>query len=97
VAEDRPGVVLAQYPLTALRRIRLNGQDYKPRYVSFAKEPPRREERPDHGEVTRLSLEMDSETLEVDYRGVFGQHLGEVAAHTLHNLKAPADPLTVIS
>jgi len=96
VPEDRPDQVLVRYALSSLNRIRLDGADYQPRYVSFAKEPPRREVSPDRQAVTRLTLDLDGSTLEVVFRGVFGHHLGEVAAHTLYDLRQRKPTLPVI-
>ena len=97
VPEDRPDHVLARYFLASLNRIRLDGDDYQPRYVSFAKEPPRREVDPDRYAVTRLTLDLDGSTLEVVFRGVFGHHLGEVAAHTLYDLQGRKPALPMIT
>jgi hypothetical protein len=97
VPEDRPDHVLACYALASLVRIRLDGEDYEPRYVSFAKEPPRREQDPDRQAVTRLTLDLDGSTLEVVFRGVFGHHLGEVTAHTLYDLRRCKPALRVFT
>lgn len=97
VPEDRPDHVLARYALASVACIRLDGGDYQPHYVSFAKEPPRREVDPDRDAITRLTLDLDGSTLEVVFRGVFGHHLGEVAAHTLHQLRQQKPSLPVIS
>ena len=97
VPEDRPDHVMARYALASLVSIRLDGADYQPRYVSFAKEPPRREQDADRQAVTRLTLDLDGSTLEVVFRGVFGHHLGEVAAHTLHQLRQQKPSLPVIN
>jgi len=97
VPEKRPDQVLVRYALVSLTRIRLDGEDFQPRYVSFAKEPPRREKDPDREAVTRLTLDLDGSILEVVFRGVFGHHLGEVAAHTLHQLRQRKPSLPVIN
>ena len=97
VPENSPDQVLARYSLASLARIRLDGEDFQPRYVSFAKEPPRREVSPDRQALTRLTLDLDGSTLEVVFRGVFGHHLGEVAAHTLYDLRRQKPSLPVVN
>lgn len=97
VPENSPDQVLARYSLASLTRIRLDGEDFQPRYVSFAKEPPRREASPDRQAITRLTLDLDGSTLEVVFRSVFGHHLGEVAAHTLYDLRRRKPALPVIN
>jgi hypothetical protein len=100
---ERPDRPVARYPLSALDRLDLAGEAYRPRYVSFAKEPPRRELNPDRNAVCRLRLGLGADTLELDYHGVFARHLAETAAHTLHDLRrlsvaesAPAARLPVM-
>lgn len=97
VRADRPEQVLARYSLGSLQRLRLDDADYQPRYISFAKEPPRRESDADHEALTRLTLDLNGSTLEVSYQGVFGHHLGEVAAHTLHDLRRPKASFPVLT
>jgi hypothetical protein len=100
---ERPEKVLWRRGLAGIEAIELDGRVYQPRYVSFAKEPPRREEYPDPHAVSRLSVRFASEVLQLDYRGVFAAHLAEIAARTLHDLRRlavedprPAERLPVI-
>jgi hypothetical protein len=88
VPADRPDHVLARHRLSGLIYIRLDGEDYRPRYISFAKEPPRLDPNPDHNACSCLTLALDGSTLELDFQGVFAAHLAEVAAHTLYDLRA---------
>jgi hypothetical protein len=92
VAADRPDHVLARHRLGSLTRIRLEGEDYRPRYVSFAKEPPRFDSNPDHKACACLAMDLDGSTLELEFRGVFAAHLAEVAARTLYELRLPPPP-----
>jgi hypothetical protein len=87
VRAGRPEQVLARYPVADLDTITVEGQTYQPRYISFAKEPPRLDARANHHAVRRLTLRFGAESLELEYRGVFAAHLAEVAAHTLHDLR----------
>ncbi len=95
VPGDQPENVLARHTLDSLTRIRLDGSDYQPHYVSFAKEPPRREPQPVPETVARLHLDLGSTSLETEYRGVFARHLAEVAARTLHD-HAPRPPALAV-
>ena len=96
VPEDRPEVVLLRHSLDSLAGVRLDGCDYQPRYVSFAKEPPRREPQPVQSSVVHLRIDLGSNSLETEYRGVFARHLAEVAAHTLRDLARRRPALPVI-
>jgi hypothetical protein len=87
VAADRPDHVLARHRLESVRRIRLEGEDYRPRYVSFAKEPPRSDPDPNHQACAYLAVDFEGATLELEFRGVFAAHLAEVAARTLYELR----------
>lgn len=87
VRAGRPEQVLARYLVADLDTITVDGETYQPRYVSFAKEPPRLDENADHHAVRRLALRFGPARLELEYRGVFAAHLAEVAAHTLHDLR----------
>jgi hypothetical protein len=87
VRAARPEQVLARYAVADLDAITVEGETYQPRYVSFAKEPPRLDENADHHAVRRLALRFGPASLELEYRGVFAAHLAEVAAHTLHDLR----------
>jgi hypothetical protein len=85
--------IQARLPLAAMEQIRLDGESYRPRYVSFAKDPPRREQSVDRGAISRLAVSFAAgSALELEYRGAFARHLAEAAAHTLHDfgkLSAP--------
>ena len=87
VRAGRPEQVLARYAVADLDTITVDGETYQPRYVSFAKEPPRLDENADRHAVRRLRLRFGPASLELDYRGVFAAHLAEIAAHTLHDLR----------
>ena len=87
VRAGRAEQVLARYPVADLDTITVEGQTYQPRYVSFAKEPPRLDEHAHHGAIRRLALRFGPASVELEYRGVFAAHLAEVAAHTLHDLR----------
>jgi hypothetical protein len=95
--EDRPDYVLGRFPLAGIQRILVDGEEYRPRYISFAKEPPRRDPQADRRAKTRLALALPEAALEVEFRGVFARHLAEVAAHTLHDLKRTRPALPVIN
>jgi hypothetical protein len=101
VAETKPDQVRARFRLVEIEAILVEGQGYRPHYVSFAKAPPTRDERADRGATCRLEVRFAGEPLEVEYRGVFALHLAEVAAHTLYECKrvlarSPAAALSVI-
>lgn len=96
----RPEEICARYRLASLERILVDGEAFQPRYVSLAKEPPRREEAVDRDAVSRLLLRFDGDELALDFRGAFGRHLAEVAARTLYDLRQlalPAPALKVIA
>ena len=94
VTVKRPGDVLARYRLGGVEEILLEGESYKPRYVSFAKAPPQRGERPEHGARSQLALSFREKdgpaaALTLEYEGPFARHLAEVAAHTLYQMRMP--------
>jgi len=95
-AAGRPETVLARRRLGSVESIRVDGQDYRPQYVSFAKEPPRREEHPDREAVCRLEIRWTDSALEVSYRGAFARHLAETAAHSLWSLRKAGPALRVL-
>ena len=98
-AADQPARVLGRYRVADLAEIAVDGRTYVPRYVSFAKQPPRRDPAADPQAVCRLTLGFGSDVLEVQYQGVFSTHLAEVAARTLHDLRRLAvegQPLPVL-
>jgi len=91
-AAHQPERILERYSLARLEEIRVDGEPYQPRYVSFAKVPPRRETEVDRAAVSRLALVFASRRLDLEYDGPFARHLAEAAAHTLHDLrKLPLD------
>ncbi len=103
-AAESPGRKQWRWPLAEVKNIQIDGQDYQPRYVSFAKAPPARDHEADHSAACRLALHLDERNdrrLYFEYRGVFARHLAEVAAHTVYGCrvlaaKAPAPILRVI-
>lgn len=86
-ATARPERVERRYLLRELDQIQVDGEVYRPQYVSFAKEPPKRGDAADRQARSRLALRFGVETLELDYRGAFARQLAEAAAHTLHQLR----------
>jgi len=95
-AAARPDKVLARGRFDELQAVRLDGMPYAPRYVSFAKEPPRQEQQAVPAAVARLALAWGGRTIEVEYRGVFARHLAEVAAHGVWSMQRAATQLKVL-
>ncbi|HYM10229.1 MAG TPA: hypothetical protein VEU62_05840 [Bryobacterales bacterium] len=80
--------VKLRFALAGVDEIAVEGQEYRPQYVSFAKAPPQREQNPDRRAKRRLTIRFSlpdgaAGRLDLDYRGAFAQHLAEIAAHTL--------------
>ncbi len=92
---ERPEQVLARFGIAALDEILVDGEIYKPQYVSFAKAPPQRDQTVDRNATSRLRLRFGGEILELEYRGAFARHLAEVAAHTLYDLRRLSPPREV--
>lgn len=82
-----PAPVVVRFPLAELAAVRIDGKIYRPRYVSFAKEPPRREQTVDRDAACRLGLDFGARRLELEYRGTFARHVAEAAAHALDELR----------
>jgi len=87
VSALEPGPAQTRYNLSGLREIRVDGESYQPRYVSFAKAPPRRSEKVETGARSRLALEFEPDALQLEYQGAFARHLAEIAAHTLYDMR----------
>ncbi|MBI3694757.1 MAG: hypothetical protein HY238_07955, partial [Acidobacteria bacterium] len=83
-----PDRVEARYRIDSLEEIRVEGESFRPRnYVSFAKEPPRRDSAVDRDAACELVLSFATARLELQYRGAFARHLAEIAAHTLYQCR----------
>ena len=87
VPSGKPSDVLSRFPLAELNSIQVAGKEYQPRYVSFAKEPPGRDDTADHKAICRLLLRFQSGNLHLEYQGVFSRHLAETTAHALHETR----------
>lgn len=84
-----------RFALAGIDEIAVEGEEYQPHYVSFAKAPPQRERNPDRHAKRRLSIGFTLKDgakgrLDLDYRGAFAQHLAEIAAHTLSECRSAA-------
>ena len=85
--EGEPEQIRARYRLGSLEQITVDGESYQPKYVSFAKEPPKREQLVDRNAVSRLALRFGEASVELEYRGAFARHLAESAANALHQMR----------
>jgi hypothetical protein len=73
-----------------IQEILVEGEPYRPVYVSEAKDPPVRAGSPlDPQGAVRLELVVEGrERLRLIYRGAFARHLAETAAHSIHSAQA---------
>jgi hypothetical protein len=103
-AAESPGRKQWRWPLAEVKNIQIDGQDYHPRDVGFAKAPPARDQNVSRNAACLLALHLAGENehqLYFEYKGVFARHLAEVAAHTIYRCralaaKAPVQILRVI-
>ena len=96
-----PERVAKRISLAAIGAIEVDGAEFRPVYVSFAKAPPQREEAADRDATCRLTLRIPEVALELQYTGAFASHLAEIAARTIHDCRHEArrgilQPLPVI-
>ncbi|MBI3666842.1 MAG: hypothetical protein HY236_11580 [Acidobacteria bacterium] len=92
VTQKKPDAVVRRYRLAGIEEILLEGESYRPCYVSFAKAPPQRDEKLTPGARCWLELTFQTEDavparLALEYRGAFARHLAEAAAHTLYQMR----------
>jgi hypothetical protein len=101
-----PEQVVWKCLLINIDSIHIDSEIYRPQYVSFAKAPPVRDEKPSRGVRCLLTIRVAGTNavpaqLQLEYRGAFARHLAEVAAHAIHSCRdlarrTPADQLRVI-
>lgn len=89
-AAAHPERVTSRIPLAAIDAIEVDGEEFRPVYVTFAKVPPQRDQRPNRGQSSRLVLRHGLGTLELEYSGAFARHLAEIAARTIHDCRNEA-------
>ena len=97
-----PERIADRIPLAAIEAIEVDGAEFRPVYVTFAKAPPQRGEAADRDATSRLTLRTPAGALELQYTGVFARHLAEIAARTIHDCRHQAQrgilqPLPVIN
>ena len=92
VPRERPEGVHSVIPIRQIERILVNGETYRPVYVSEAKDPPVREDSVDQAAISTLELGLEGgNRLRVEYVGAFGKHLAETAAHAVHSVRRLAN------
>jgi hypothetical protein len=88
VPVDGAGDVAATLNIAHIQQILVNGETYRPVYVSEAKDPPVRERTVDKNAAAVLTLVMaGGARLDLDYTGAFSRHLAESAAHALYSVR----------
>ena len=92
VPRDRAEHVQWVIAIRQIERILVNGETYRPVYVSEAKDPPVREDSVDQAAISTLELGLEGgNRLRVEYVGAFGKHLAETAAHAVHSVRRLAN------
>ena len=87
VARDRAEHVQWIIAIRQIERILVNGETYRPVYVSEAKDPPVREDSVNQAATSTLELKLaGSDYLRLEYVGSFSKHLAETAAHAVHSV-----------
>jgi hypothetical protein len=95
VPRDRAEHVQWAIAIRQVERILVNGEIYRPVYVSEAKDPPVREDSVDQAAISTLELGLEGgNRLRVEYVGAFGKHLAETAAHAVHSVRQLAHGVT---
>ena len=82
-------------PIRQIERILVNGETYRPVYVSEAKDPPVREDSVNQAATSTLELGLaGGDYLRLEYVGSFSRHLAETAAHAVHSVRQLAHGVT---
>ncbi len=89
-AAARPESVTSRIPLADIDAIEVDGAGFRPVYVTFAKAPPQRDDRPNRAQSCCLVLRYGPRTLELQYSGAFARHLADIAARTIHDCRNEA-------
>lgn len=88
VPVDGPGEVRETIDFAHITDILVNGESYRPVYISEAKDPPVREQTVDKKATTVMTLVMaGGERLSLEYEGAFSKHLAESAAHAIYSVR----------
>ena len=88
VPRERPEDVHSAIPVRQIERILVNGETYRPVYVSEAKDPPVREDSVDQAAISTLEIGLTGgNRLRVEYEGAFAKHLAETVAHAVHSVR----------
>jgi hypothetical protein len=81
------GEVAAAIDCAQIQEILVNGESYRPIYISEAKDPPVRERAVDKKATAVMTLAMSAGgTLSFEYEGAFSKHLAESAAHAIYSV-----------
>ncbi len=84
----RDGEVHSAANVREIDKILVDGEVYRPVYVSEAKDPPVREEHVDQNAASELELAFeDGKRWRFRYVGAFHKHLAETAAHAIHSVR----------
>jgi len=88
IVPQRSGEIHSVTGIAAIGAVHVNGEPYRPVYVSEAKDPPVRETAVDKSATSVLELVLDSgEALRFEYQGAFSKHLAETAAHAVYSVR----------
>ncbi len=88
VPVDGEGEAAATLELARITEILVQGESYRPVYVSEAKDPPVREKAVDKKAAVVTTLRLDGgEAIDLEYRGAFSKHLAESAAHAIYSVR----------
>jgi hypothetical protein len=88
VPVEGSGEVRATIDFAQIRQILVNGESYRPVYISEAKDPPVREQAVNKKAVATTTLLMEGgERVDLEYEGAFSKHLAESAAHAIYSVR----------
>ena len=86
------GDVRAVVELSQVSDVRVDGDSYRPIYISEAKDPPVREARASQSKSSVLELvTVGGHHIQFRYTGAFSKHLAESAAHAIHSVRQLAN------